>query len=42
MKYEKTITLKDGRRCLIRNVTPHDAEDVLSNFKKFMKKRIFF
>ena len=34
MHYEKTIKLKDGRRCLIRNATSDDAEDVLSNLKK--------
>ena len=41
MKYEKTINLKDGRRCLIRNATPHDAEDVLSNFKKVHEETNF-
>lgn len=34
MQYKKTIELKDGRRCLIRNATSDDAEDVLSNLKK--------
>ena len=41
MKYEKTITLKDRRRCLIRNATPHDAEDVLSTFKKVHEETNF-
>lgn len=34
MHYKKTINLKDGRQCLIRNATSHDAKDVLSNLKK--------
>ena len=34
MQYKKTIELKDGRQCLIRNATSDDAEDVLSNLKK--------
>lgn len=38
MKYEKTINLKDGRSCLIRNATSHDAEGVLSNLKKVHKE----
>lgn len=41
MHYEKTINLKDGRRCLIRNATSHDAEDVLSNFKKVHEETNF-
>ena len=32
MKYSKTITLKDGRTCVLRNGTEQDAEAVLSNF----------
>ena len=32
MKYRKTVTLKDGRTCVIRNGTEQDAEGVLSNF----------
>lgn len=40
MHYEKTINLKDGRRCLIRNATAHDAEDILLNLKKVQECRI--
>lgn len=32
MKYNKTITLKDGKTCTIRNATEQDAKDVLSVF----------
>ena len=32
MKYSKTITLKDGRTCIIRNGTERDAEGALANF----------
>lgn len=32
MKYSKTIALKDGRTCIIRNGTEQDAEGVLDNF----------
>ena len=32
MKYFRTITLTDGRTCVIRNGTERDAEAVLSNF----------
>ena len=32
MKYCKTVTLKDGRTCILRNGTEEDAEDVLDNF----------
>jgi RimJ/RimL family protein N-acetyltransferase len=32
MKYMKEITLKDGRKCLLRNSTPEDAQAVLENF----------
>ena len=41
MKYEKTINLKDGRRCLIRNATAYDAEDILSNLKKVREETNF-
>lgn len=41
MKYEKTIKLKDGRRCLIRNATAQDAKDVLSAFKKVREETNF-
>lgn len=34
MHYKKTIKLKDGRRCLIRNATSLDAKDVLALFNK--------
>ena len=34
MKYNKTVTLKDGRACIIRNGTEQDAEAVLNNFIK--------
>ncbi len=32
MKYSKTVILKDGRTCIVRNGTEHDAEGVLANF----------
>ena len=32
MKYFQTITLKDGRTCVIRNGMEQDAEAVLSNY----------
>ena len=41
MNYEKTINLKDGRRCLIRNATAYDAEDILSNLKKVREETNF-
>ena len=41
MHYEKTINLKDGRRCLIRNATAHDAEDILLNLKKVHEETNF-
>ncbi len=34
MKYEKTIILKDGRKCILRNAAGKDAEEVLSDFNK--------
>lgn len=41
MNYEKTINLKDGRRCLIRNATAHDAKDILLNLKKVHEETNF-
>lgn len=41
MHYEKTIELKDGRRCLIRNATAHDAKDILLNLKKVHEETNF-
>lgn len=41
MHYEKTINLKDGRRCIIRNATVHDAEDILLNLKKVHEETNF-
>lgn len=32
MKYSRTIILKDGRTCVLRNGTEQDAEAVLDNF----------
>ena len=32
MRYCKTVTLKDGRTCTLRNGTEQDAENVLDNF----------
>ena len=32
MKYRKTVTLKDGRECLIRNGAEADAKAVMDNF----------
>lgn len=32
MNYEKTIVLKNGKKCLIRNATGKDAKEVLDNF----------
>ena len=34
MHYEKTIKLKDGRECIIRNATAHDAEEILALYNK--------
>ena len=34
MEYNKTITLKDGRLCLLRNAISSDAKDILENFNK--------
>ena len=32
MRYQKTITLKDGRSCLLRNGTPEDGQALLNIF----------
>ena len=32
MRYRKTVTLKDGRTCILRNGSPEDADAVLANF----------
>ena len=32
MKYSKTVVLKDGRTCIIRNGTRQDAQGVWDNF----------
>ena len=32
MKYSKTVRLKDGRTCMIRNGTQQDAQGVWDNF----------
>jgi len=32
MQYTKTVSLKDGRSCIVRNGTQRDAQAVLSNF----------
>ena len=32
MQYSNTVTLKDGRSCMIRNGTQRDAQSVLANF----------
>ena len=32
MKYQKTITLKDGRKCVLRNAAAEDAQAVLEIF----------
>ena len=32
MKYNKTVVLKDGRTCIIRNGTRQDAQGVWDNF----------
>lgn len=32
MKYQKTVILKDGMECCLRNGTENDAQDVLDNF----------
>ena len=34
MKYNKTITIKDGRKCLLRNGTAEDGKIVLECFRK--------
>lgn len=41
MQYKKTIELKDGRRCIIRNATSHDAKDVLVLFNKINNETNF-
>lgn len=41
MKYEKTVKLKNGNPCLIRNVTAHDAEGVLESFNKVHEETDF-
>lgn len=33
MKFEKTVTLKDGRSCVLRNATAADAEEVCRTFR---------
>ena len=32
MRYSKTVRLKDGRTCIIRNGTEQDAQGVWDNF----------
>ena len=32
MKYQKTITLRDGRQCVLRNGTAEDARTALDSF----------
>ena len=32
MKYEKSMTLKNGKKCLIRNAVGDDAQEVLNIF----------
>ena len=32
MKYNKTVRLKNGRACVIRNGTQQDAQEVWNNF----------
>ena len=32
MRYCKTVTLKDGRTCIVRNGTEEDAQGVWDNF----------
>ena len=32
MEYRKTITLKDGRECVLRSTVDRDARTVLDNF----------
>ena len=32
MKYNKTVTLKDGRECLLKNATEADGEEMLNLF----------
>ena len=34
MQYKNIIKLKDGKECLIRNATAHDAEEVLALYNK--------
>ena len=33
MRFEKTVTLKDGRSCILRNATAADAEEVCRTFR---------
>lgn len=41
MKYNKTITIKDGRECLLRNGTAEDGKTVLECFNKCHKETDF-
>lgn len=34
MKYEKIVTLKDGRHCILKNATVLDAEEVCRSFRQ--------
>ena len=34
MKYYRSMTLKDGRKCIIRNADEKDAQAVLDVFKR--------
>ena len=39
MEYHKTITLKDGRACTLRNGTAEDGQRILERYmKRFIRK----
>ena len=41
MKYNNTITLKDGRQCLLRNAISSDAKSIIDNLKKVHRETDF-
>ena len=34
MRFERTITLKDGRECILKNAAAHDTEEVCRTFRQ--------
>ena len=41
MEYYKTIKLKDGRTCILRNCTAEDGRAVLDVFDLGLLKRVY-